>query len=276
MDLGQIVFLKDLSTFIMGCCFGSFINVVIYRLPHGQSIIFPSSHCIECNSKIRWFENIPIISWLFLKGRCRDCGANISIIYPIVELSSGFLFVLNNYSFTPLFDSNSNILPIIFGWFFISILLMLAILDIKYFWLPNSICKVGILSGVLYTLVIGVIYDASNIVHLILESVFAAFLGYFIFQIISALGLRIYKKPAMGKGDSKLAALIGSWLGIKGLGITIWLAFNLAGIFVIIGLISNKLKRDQKIPFGAFLALSGMSVWHLGNATFSKLIFLGT
>ena len=273
MDSYQIVFIKNIATFTIGCCFGSFINVVIYRLPIGESIIFPSSHCIKCKAKIPWHEKIPLISWLFLKGKCSNCNVKISIIYPIVELTSGLLFVLNNYSYNVLMVENWKIPTIIFGWFLISILVILAILDVKYFWLPDAICSVGILTGLSYSLIAGSIYEDSNIVNLILESVIATLLGYLFFRMISAIGWRLYKKPAMGKGDAKLAALLGSWLGIKGLGIATWLAFYMAGIFVIIGLISKQIKRNQKIPFGTFLALSGISVWLLGNSTFSQIIF---
>ncbi|WP_320667391.1 prepilin peptidase [Prochlorococcus sp. MIT 1307] len=274
----QIILIKNTFSFLMGCCFGSFINVVIYRLPLGKSLIFPRSYCIECKYRIRWFENIPLLSWLFLRGMCRNCNKPISIIYPLVELTSGLLFLLNNYSFSSGLLSSSYFIINIFGWIFLSLLLVLSILDIKYFWLPDSICKIGILAGIFSKLIIGIIYEVSTTVLLtmVFESVAAAFLGYMIFQLISAIGLRIFQKPAMGKGDSKLAALIGSWLGFIGLGISTWLAFNLAGIFVVIGLVTRKLKRNQKIPFGTFLAFSAILVWHFGNDTFIKLISLAS
>ena len=270
----EIIFINGILTFLIGCCFGSFLNVVIYRLPLGRSIISPGSYCIECKTKIRWFENIPLLSWFFLRGKCSNCKSKISIIYPIVEFTSGILFLLNNYSSPSTFNNNSSLILSVLGWVFISILLTLAILDIKYFWLPDSICKFGILFGIFSSLIIEIIYHPSNDIMLPLEAIIAAFIGYLIFQLISAIGLKIYKKPVMGKGDSKLSALIGSWLGIKGLLITICLAFNLAGIFVIAGLILKKLNRKQKIPFGSFLALSGMCVWYFGDTTFTKLIYL--
>ena len=261
-------------SFIVGCCIGSFINVIIYRLPIGESIVFPGSHCFNCNYNIRWYENIPIISWVFLRGKCISCNEKISLTYPFIELIVGFLFLLNNYSSPPRILEDSDLITLIFGSIFISILLILAILDYKYLWLPRSICNIGILLGVLLSLIITISYQNINDNYLILETLIALGLGYLIFQVISLIGLRIYKKPAMGIGDSKLAALLGSWLGIKGLGVSIWLSFILAGIFVIIGLISKKIRRDQKIPFGSFLALSGLLVWYFGADTFFNLIFL--
>ena len=124
--------IKDFFTFLIGCCFGSFINVIIYRLPLGESIIFPRSHCGKCDHRISWYENIPIISWIFLKGRCSKCNEKISLIYPIIEILTGLLFVLNNYSLNLRFDIGSQFIPIISGWIFISMLLVMAILDIKY------------------------------------------------------------------------------------------------------------------------------------------------
>ena len=106
-----------------------------------------------------------------------------------------------------------------------------------------------------------------------INSIFGAFTGFILFYLLSLLGFKIYKKPVMGGGDAKLSALLGSWLGIQGLFIAIWLAFFSASIFVIFGLILKKIKRKQKIPFGAFLSLSGLIVWQFGNQVFIRLIF---
>ena len=106
-----------------------------------------------------------------------------------------------------------------------------------------------------------------------INSIFAAFIGFIIFYLLSLLGLKIFKRPVMGDGDAKLTALLGSWLGIQGLFIAIWLAFFSASIFVIFGLILKKIKRKQKIPFGAFLSLSGLIVWQFGNQIFLRLFF---
>tara|TARA_E500000331_G_scaffold263826_1_gene254868 strand:+ start:111 stop:923 length:813 start_codon:yes stop_codon:yes gene_type:complete len=267
--------IKNLFTFLIGCCFGSFINVIIYRLPLGESIIFPRSHCGKCDHRILWYENIPIISWIFLKGRCSKCNEKISLIYPIIEILTGLLFVLNNYSLNLRFDIGSQFIPIISGWIFISILLVMAILDIKYFWLPEHISRFGILVAVCLSVFLGIRYEELTSYLFISETILATSLGYLIFKSISEIGFRIYKKPVMGNGDAKLSALIGSWLGLKGLLISIWLAFFFAGMFGIIGLIFKKIKKDQKIPFGSFLSLSGLFVWYFGNDLLANLIFLG-
>ena len=267
--------IKIFFTFLIGCCFGSFINVIIYRLPLGKSIIFPSSHCLKCNYKIFWYENIPIMSWIFLKGRCSNCNGKISLTYPMTELITGFLFVLNNYSLNLRFAIGSQFITTACGWIFISILIVMAILDIKYFWLPDFISKFGILVAILFSAFLKIRYENLTSDFFLIETILAALLGFLIFKSISAIGLRVYRKPAMGKGDAKLAALIGSWLGFKGLLLSIWLSFFFAGIFGIIGLLSKKIKKDQKIPFGSFLSLSGLFVWYLGNNYIANLIFIG-
>tara|TARA_Y100001968_G_C19412040_1_gene746843 strand:- start:695 stop:1522 length:828 start_codon:yes stop_codon:yes gene_type:complete len=274
MLLENSILIRNTISLAIGCCFGSFINVIIYRLPLGKSIIFPSSQCTKCQHRIDWFENVPLISWLFLRGRCSNCKENISIIYPIVELVTGLIFLLTNYSEPSSFGVSPLLVKTILGWIFISILIALAILDIKYFWLPDSICKFGIFVGIFSNIILEIIYESSTKYIFGFESIISALLGYLIFKIISAIGLRIFQKPAMGQGDANLSALLGAWLGIKGLFIAIWLAFILAGIFVIIGLISRKLKRGQKIPFGVFLSLSGIVLWNFGNDVFFKLIYL--
>ena len=151
----------------------------------------------------------------------------------------------------------------------------MAILDIKYFWLPDSISRLGILVAIFLSVFLKIRYAELTSYLFIFETILSASLGYLIFKAISAIGLRIYKKPVMGRGDAKLSALIGSWLGLKGLLISIWVAFFLAGILGIIGLMSRKIKKDQKIPFGSFLSLSGLFVWYLGNDSLTNLIFLG-
>ena len=267
--------INNFSTFLIGCCFGSFINVLIYRLPLKKSILFPGSHCTKCNYKIAFYDNIPILSWFFLKGKCRNCREKISIIYPLVETITGLLFLFNNNTIFSRFFIGSQPVITIFGCFFISILLTLSILDIKYLWLPSSICKFGILLGICLSILLEIRHIEIYSYLLITETILATFIGYLFFEVIRIIGLNIYKKPVMGKGDANLGALLGSWLGFKGLFISIWFAFNFAGLFSIIGLITKRLKKGQKIPFGSFLALSGLCVWYFGNYNLSKIVFIG-
>ena len=258
--------------FVIGCCVGSFINVLNFRLPLGQSILYPSSRCTKCNCKIQWFDNIPLLSWLLLGAKCRACKKKISITYPLVELTTGLIFCANFFAYPSIYDQLPKFLIIFSGIIFSSILIVLTILDCRYFWLPKKITLGGLTLGLIFSLIVDLFHSLSYFSYFI-NSLFAAFIGFIFFYLLSFLGLKIFKKPVMGGGDAKLSALLGSWLGIQGLFITIWMAFFSASIFVIFGLILKKIKRQQKIPFGAFLSLSGLIVWQFGNQVFMRLIF---
>ena len=263
----------EIYLFFIGCCLGSFINVLIYRLPLNKSIIYPSSSCPECNTKIKWFDNLPIISWFLLKGKCRTCKSKIAFSYPIIELCTALLVCLNLYSQPTIYSQQPIYITILFGSIFSTTLLILAILDFKYFWLPRILTLGGLFGGItasLYVDFINDFYQFNYLIHTLLASVF----GFALFYLLSLVGKKIFNKPVIGGGDSKLSALIGSWLGIQGLFISIWLSFISAGIFVILGLMFKKIKRNQKIPFGVFLAFSGLLVWYFGNEVFLKIIFL--
>ena len=159
------------------------------------------------------------------------------------------------------------------GCIFSVILFTLAILDFKYFWLPQVLTLGGLVLGITTSIYIDFYNDFYQF-NYSKNTLIASLLGFTFFNLLSRIGKKIYNKPVIGGGDAKLAALIGSWLGIQGLFISIWLAFISAGIFVTLGLILKKIKRNQKIPFGVFLALSGLLVWYFGNEIFLKIFFL--
>ncbi len=257
---------------ILGCCIGSFINVVIYRLPLDQSIVYPHSRCPKCKTKINWFDNLPLISWFFLRGKCRSCKTKISFSYPIIELSTGLLVWANFYANPTIYSQLPVPIIIYSGTILISILIPLAILDYKYFWLPQAITIGGLIVGITSSLIIDLSNDPDQFSYLI-NSLAGSLLGFSILYLLSNIGEKIFKKAVMGGGDLKLSALLGAWLGMKGLLISIWLSFISAGIVVILGFLLKKIKRNQRIPFGAFLVFSGLSVWFFGNEIFIKLIF---
>ena len=258
--------------FFIGCCLGSFINVVIYRLPLNKSIVYPNSSCPKCNIKIKWFDNLPIISWFLLRGKCRNCKTKIAFFYPIIELSSGLLFFFNFYAQPEIYSQQPTYLTTFIGCIFSAILFTLAILDFKYFWLPQSLTSGGLIFGITASLLIDLFNDFYEFSYSI-YALTASFLGFILFGLLSYFGKKIFNKHVLGGGDAKLAALMGAWLGINGLFISIWLTFISAGIFVILGLVLKKIKRNQKIPLGVFLAFSGLLVWHFGNQIFLKIIF---
>ena len=267
------MYLLGIYLFIIGCCLGSFINVLIYRLPLNQSIVYPNSRCPKCNAKIKWFDNLPIISWLLLIGQCRACKRKISCSYPIIEILTGILVWFNIYAHPTIYSQQSIYITIFSGSIFSTLLISLAILDFKYFWLPQVLTLGGLILGITTSLFIDLFNDFYQFSYLI-NTLMASFLGFIFFSLLSFIGEKIFHKPVMGGGDAKLGALIGSWLGLQGFFISTWLAFISAGFFIIFGLIFKKIKRNQKIPFGVFLSLSGLLVWHFGNQLFLKVIFL--
>ncbi len=263
--------LNVLLIFLLGASIGSFINVLIYRIPLKESIVFGRSRCPKCQYQLSWFDNIPIISWLLLLGKCRKCKENISINYPIVELVTAFLYVLNLNAKPTLYIDSQFLFSKILGFILIFICISLFLFDLKFFWLPSFITLCGLSIGLGGSLLVSV-YENFNINYLI-YSASAAFFGYLFFLLLRVFGEKIFRKPVLGRGDEKLVALLGSFLGLKGLVITIWLTFNSAGIFVLLGLLLKKLKRNQRIPLGIFLTTSGLTVWYFGNSFFSNLIF---
>ena len=258
--------------FVIGCCLGSFINVVIYRLPLNKSIVYPNSSCPKCNAKIKWIDNLPIISWFLLRGKCKTCKTKIAFSYPVIELCTGLLVFFNLYAQPEIYSQQPTYIIIILGSIFSATLFTLAILDFKYFWLPQSLTSGGLILGIIASFLIDLFNDFYQFSYSI-YSLTASFLGFILFSLLSHFGEKIFNKPVLGGGDTKLAALMGAWLGIKGFFISIWLAFISAGIFVILGLVLRRIKRNQKIPFGVFLAFSGLLVWYFGNQEFLKIIF---
>ena len=223
-------FIEYLFIFLIGVSIGSFINVIIIRLPKNQSVIHPRSKCVKCKKNILWYDNIPIISWLILKGKCRFCQESFSISYLLIELLLGLIFLYIRFQNQSLYEGLSIIQNNLLSYTLVTILIPLLILDIKYFWLPSSITHLGILIGSIFIAIYS--YFLNNLIFL--NNFLAGILGFLIFKALSSIGKFILKKPALGGGDAKLAALMGIWLGIKGLIASLYISFISAGIFCIV------------------------------------------
>ncbi len=228
-----------LIVFFVGLTLGSFYNVLIYRLPRNISIIFPSSHCPKCGVKIRWYDNIPLISYLILRGRCRNCGAKISIQYPIVELASG-LFAVFSY-----LRWNASIDALVY-YFFFSALLVVSLIDLKFFILPDIITIPGIVIG------LGSSFFRSDIDPM--NSFIGAGVGFLIPFLIYIYYVKIRKIEGLGFGDVKLLTLIGSVTGIYGVMSALFLGSVFGLLFALPSIVKNK-NVQFAIPFGPFLSL---------------------
>lgn len=264
MDLLNFI-LPSFIVFALGAAVGSFLNVVIYRIPAGLSIVYPPSRCPRCLRRLKYYDNIPILGWVALKGHCRSCRGAIAIRYPILEAVTGALFVLTYAAF-------GVSLSTLGYWAFFSWLLALALIDWDTMTLPNALTQSGLGVGLVYqALQGGAKADAvsSGAAAQLLTGILGAVVGIWTFDIITFLGAIAFGQTAMGGGDAKLAGMIGAWLGWKLMLLAGFMACAIGafagGGAMAIGLIS----RRQPIPFGPFLAAGAVLAVFLGEALLS-------
>ncbi|MCX7916511.1 MAG: prepilin peptidase [bacterium] len=233
--------------FILGLFFGSFANVCIYRLPKGKSIVYPNSFCPYCNKSIKWYDNIPILSYIFLKGRCRNCKKPISPRYFIVELLTGILFfaIYKRFGLT--------ISTIIYN-FLILCLIIVSFIDIETFLISDIIVIPGIIIGLLLSFLFPGIHNMDHI-NGFLYSLKGTILGGGILIFLGFIGKLLFKKEAMGGGDVKLLGMVGAFLGWKCVIITLLIASFAGVIFNIPLMIIRKKNFGDLIPFGPYLAI---------------------
>jgi leader peptidase (prepilin peptidase)/N-methyltransferase len=243
---------------ILGAVIGSFLNVCIWRIPREESIIFPASHCPACSRPIRFFDNIPVFSWLLLRGRCRDCGESISFRYPLVEALTAILAVL-------LFWKYGWSLQMLCAFLFTAALIVITFIDIDYQIIPDVISLPGIpLCFLAAVFVMGLPWH---------EALIGLLVGGGILYVI-AIGYELLTgREGMGGGDIKLLAMLGAFFGWKSL-IFILLCSSLTG--AVIGITIMLIKgQDMKfaVPFGPFLALGALAYFFFGDF-FQKILFL--
>ncbi|GAB4488250.1 MAG: A24 family peptidase [Thermodesulfovibrionales bacterium] len=238
----------SVPVFVFGALVGSFLNVCIYRIPRGLSIVWPSSACPACGAPIRPWDNIPILSFLLLRGRCRACGARISLRYPLVEALNAALYVVLLDRFWP-------------GWqfpvyaAFCSSLIVITFIDLDFQIIPDRITLPGIAAGLLAgsLLLPDPFLRAADLGWR--SSVIGAAAGFSIYYLIAELSVRLLKKEGMGGGDIKLMAMIGGFLGWKGVLLTTFLGSLSGSIAGLAYMAFSGKGRGTIIPFGPFLAL---------------------
>jgi leader peptidase (prepilin peptidase) / N-methyltransferase len=237
--------LESLIVFVFGLIIGSFSNVVIFRLPLGQSIISPGSHCRSCSSPIRPWENIPLISYLLLRGYCRVCREGIAFHYPAVELASGVLYML-------LWFKLGWGLPFIAYALFSSALLVIALIDLNHQIIPNVITLPGMVIGLILSPWILIPTPFASLLGLL-----GAGLSFYVVAVIS--------KGGMGGGDIKLIAMIGAFLGWQGAFFTILVGALTGSIVGMVLIMMKKKSRKDKVPFGPFLSFAAIFFTLLGD-----------
>jgi len=231
-----------------GLIIGSFLNVVAYRLPRGESLAHPPSHCPSCDAPIKPYDNVPVLSWLLLRGRCRACGAPISPRYPLVEALTGALYALVMWA---RWDDASGIA---LGIVLVTILIPIALIDFEHRIIPNRITG----PAAVVAIVIGLVLDVDFVAEQLIAGAAAG--GFFLVAAIA------YPR-GMGMGDVKLAGVMGLYLGrAVGLAVLVGLVAGVIVGAVIMARLGAKAGRKQTVPFGPFLALGGVIAIFAGDA----------
>lgn len=237
------------GTFFLGLCFGSFANVVIYRLPKSQSVVKPRSRCPKCRKMIAWYDNIPVLSWIILRGRCRNCRTGISIRYPFVELLMGFLFLLvflkYGVSWTCL-----ELLILTFG------LVTVSMIDLDHRIIPDEFSLSGIVLGILGSLL--------NPERSAFDSIAGVLLGGGFLWLVAYLYLVLRKEDGLGGGDIKLLAWIGAYLGWISIPFTILVSSVLGSVFGLV-LIVRGGSLKTSLPFGPFIVVAAYLYLFVGE-----------
>jgi leader peptidase (prepilin peptidase)/N-methyltransferase len=232
-----------------GSLLGSFLNVCIVRLPLDQSIVRPRSRCPKCQNQIAWHDNIPVLSWLWLRARCRHCGQPISIQYPLIELAVAALWAVAFWWYGASLTAFA-------GGLFATILLGIAVTDARHMLIPDEYTWGGLPLGILLSLrggVVGLLASASG-----------AAVGFLLLYGIAWAGEKVFKEEAMGGGDIKMMTMVGAFVGWKGVLLTLF-GGALLGTIVFIPL---TLRRKRLVPFGVFLAAAAAFTFVFGDAVY--------
>ncbi len=233
----------------LGLCIGSFLNVVIYRLPRGQSLVSPRSRCTTCGYELRWYDNVPVLSWVSLGGRCRQCRASISAQYPIVEVVTALLFVLVVW-LTPVGPLMISRLILV------SVLVALFGIDLEHQILPNVITLPGIAVGLLFSVIAPPGWQ---------DALIGAALGAGVLYGIAAAYYFVRREEGLGMGDVKMLAMIGAFLGWKAVLVTLVLS-SFSGAAIGLALIAaHRGGMKLALPFGTFLAVGAVAAMLVGD-----------
>ncbi len=250
--------------FIFGLIWGSFLNVCIYRMPKNESIVHPRSHCVRCDKKIAWYDNIPLLSYIILRARCRYCKEKISFLYFVIELLTGlvFLFFYLYFGFSVEYFVYTALA---------ASLIVVSFIDLKIQEIPDEISLPGMVIGVILCAIFPQLMQQEDRVYGFLHSLLGLFAGGGLIYIMGVIGKAAFKKEAMGGGDVKLMAMLGAFLGWK----LITLAFFLAPFFVsFVGIMAKIKNKEEIIPYGPHLSIASIVALLWGDKILN-FIFLG-
>ena len=272
---------------LLGLCFGSFLNVCLSRWPAGESVVHPRSHCRACGRTLAWWENVPLVSWIALRGRCRSCGAWISVRYPLVEVLVAILWAVFTWR-SPEFLEHASpakfglacgiflyLAKLALGW----VVVALAALDAENLWLPDRLTLPGISLGFLFAIVgtyqaswrWNVVYDCCSVASFDRRDFFAdlairglaCLITAAIILLIRWVYWLIRRREGMGLGDAKLMAMLAAWLGLQGALLSLFLGVVLGAVYAV-AMLAGRSRRSEggwataQLPLGTFLCIGGI------------------
>lgn len=255
----KLIFILACASFSFGAAIASFLNVVIYRVPIGGSIVSPPSHCPKCDSPIKWWQNIPILSYLLLMGKCANCKERISPRYPFVEFIGGvlflasFMYIVPSYGFT-LFS----LLTLSLYWIWISLMIVGTFIDFDHKLLPDFVTVGGMILGFIYSVAI-VLITKVNLSTWYLEpfwnSILGLVVGFGLLWLVRFIGTKAFKREAMGMGDVFLMGGIGSIFGPVAVLFTLVFSSFLGAVFGLVGVFlgSKRIGSFAEIPYGPYI-----------------------
>ena len=257
-----MIFLNSFLIFILGACLGSFSNVCIYRLPINKQIVSGRSFCPRCKKKINWFDNLPLISFLSLNGKCRKCKKVIPLRYFIVEIATGIIFLLIYLNF-------NNLSTIIFLSILSLFYVVIFFIDLENFIIPDSlsfsVMTIALLKNFLPNF-------NTNFIHEINQSIIGGMIGYLSIWLIIYLYKVIKKIEGMGVGDAKLMAGIGLLFGWQSVPFVLFVSAILGLIFVLPSLLNKQKNMRSEIPFGPFIITACLIYFIYGDFLYSLIL----
>jgi len=255
VDQQSMAAVLNAVVFVFGACVGSFLNVCIYRIPRGESIVWPGSHCPSCGKPIAWYDNIPLLSYVILRGRCRHCGGRIAPRYFLVELLTAVLFSLiwRHYGL--------HVETAVY-WLLTAGLIVGTFVDFEHMIIPDRVTLGGIAAGLVLSGVFPQLHGVTGSLGGLRASVYGILLGAGLLWTVGAFGKLLFKKEAMGLGDVKLLAAIGAFMGWRAVLFTVMLSALMGslagGLLILVG----RHSLGSRIPYGPYLALAAL-IWIL-------------
>ena len=259
--------------FVMGTFIGSFMNVCIWRIPRNESVVSPPSHCPNCNAPIRWYQNIPILSWCCLRGKCANCHKPISVRYTIVELLGGILFLMAYFQWGIPFFFRGDValyglqplrslwaVPVF--WVVFAGLILGSFVDLAEQWIPDRVTIGGMILGVPLSVLVPELQGEQMRLHALYWSLGGLFFGFGFLWLVGFVFSKIVKKDALGFGDVKLIGAVGAFFGPGAVLFTIIVSSFVGAVVGVVLMLRGKAKLGgfTAVPYGPFLAL-GVIAW---------------